>query len=253
MSKFYLLLLRLFTTTNVCKALIIFIVGFILRILVNSYLDVNVFADFLNYVSIGYYFLFSFFIVFVHETVPSLPSFSYLLSKTFTFILENFEFEGFKSLFTSKVWSIIKSIFHDLIYNYEKLTMNDRVTIDKDSIYTSALFPFSKKDNLLSNNNSSNKDLIYNSKSTRNIIREGMKPNLGIKQNIKCKFYWIFMEDKKKNPNLSYDEFKCYWDIDKDVSKDIKNKIDKRFSDFKDEAKLQVRTFKWLLGFGRNR
>src|SRR6266700_8375419 len=51
------------------KFFVIFIVGFISRFSVNYFADINVFADFTDYISLIYYSFFSFFVVFVHELI----------------------------------------------------------------------------------------------------------------------------------------------------------------------------------------
>jgi hypothetical protein len=47
--------------------LVIFVVGFVSRVLVNNFWDVNVFLDYLNSISLGYYGFMSIFVVLVHE------------------------------------------------------------------------------------------------------------------------------------------------------------------------------------------
>jgi len=58
---------RSFTRANISKILIIFIVGFTSRYLINEYYNINVFTDYLSSISIIFYTAFSAFIVFVHE------------------------------------------------------------------------------------------------------------------------------------------------------------------------------------------
>lgn len=58
--KFYLTALfslckRIFTKSNVSKVLIIFTVGFVSRVIVSTYHDVNVFLEYYKSVSLIYY------------------------------------------------------------------------------------------------------------------------------------------------------------------------------------------------------
>jgi hypothetical protein len=58
---------KIFTKVNLYKFLIIFTVGIISRAFVNYFGGVNVFIDFLHYISLLYYITFSMFIVLVHD------------------------------------------------------------------------------------------------------------------------------------------------------------------------------------------
>src|SRR5690349_15430716 len=63
------LLSRVFNKSNFNKFLIIFIVGFVSRILVAYFYSVNVYIDYLSPISIFYYVYLSAFIILVHELV----------------------------------------------------------------------------------------------------------------------------------------------------------------------------------------
>ena len=58
---------KIFTPKNISKFFIIFVFGFVSRAMINAYFEINVFTDFLHYVSILYYSFMSFFVVMVHE------------------------------------------------------------------------------------------------------------------------------------------------------------------------------------------
>jgi hypothetical protein len=45
-----------FNKSNLVKVLFIFFIGFVSRIIISNYFDVNVFLDYTNYISILYYF-----------------------------------------------------------------------------------------------------------------------------------------------------------------------------------------------------
>lgn len=68
-NLFSSLISKVFNKSNLNKAIIIFIIGFISRIIVNNIYGVNVYVEFLNIVSFIYYMFFSLLIVFVHELV----------------------------------------------------------------------------------------------------------------------------------------------------------------------------------------
>lgn len=74
---------------NYRNILIIFVFGFVSRIIVNSYFDINVFYDYLNPVSIFYYLGFSSFIVLVQEYGNHLPSFGSMIGKINHFIIDS--------------------------------------------------------------------------------------------------------------------------------------------------------------------
>lgn len=61
------LLSRIFNKSNISKVVIIFSVGLVSRFLVDSYFNINVFIDYLNSISILYYFSMSIFRVFINE------------------------------------------------------------------------------------------------------------------------------------------------------------------------------------------
>ena len=68
MKRFFQVFLpRVFTRVNLSKIFVIFIIGLIGRILINSLLDINVFVQFLDPVSIAYYSFMAGFVVFISE------------------------------------------------------------------------------------------------------------------------------------------------------------------------------------------
>lgn len=56
-----------FNRLNFSKVLVIFVVGFVTRVLINYVYDINVFVDYLNTISLTYYGMMSIFIVLVNE------------------------------------------------------------------------------------------------------------------------------------------------------------------------------------------
>jgi hypothetical protein len=68
-NKLPILLGKIFTLSNINKVIIIFIAGFISRVFIVSYYNVNVFFDYLNNISLTYYWFMACFVVIVHEFV----------------------------------------------------------------------------------------------------------------------------------------------------------------------------------------
>nr|QJQ35512.1 hypothetical protein [Fusarium begoniae] len=58
---------KLFLPTNLSKIIVIFAAGLLSRYLINEYLDVNVFTEYLSLISITFYSLFATFVVFINE------------------------------------------------------------------------------------------------------------------------------------------------------------------------------------------
>ena len=67
--NFSTLLNRIFNRSNLNKILIIFIVGFTSRVLINYIYNINVFVDYFNKISIVYYISMSLFTVIIHEVI----------------------------------------------------------------------------------------------------------------------------------------------------------------------------------------
>jgi hypothetical protein len=116
MNKYIFLKLKLFCSIlfnkrNLSKVFIIFVVGFFSRLLINYYFDLNVFVDYLNIVSLFYYFLMSCFIISVHN----LFDFFDLSS-----ITDLFKFFSFRKIYfdsssrDSNIHKVIKSDFNNI-------------------------------------------------------------------------------------------------------------------------------------------
>ncbi len=97
MKKFFnaiiSLLKRFFTPINLSKVIVIFFVGLISRFLINDLLGINVFTDYLSWISITYYSGFAAFIVFIHEffsffKISIIPDFIWVLCSKLGQILE---------------------------------------------------------------------------------------------------------------------------------------------------------------------
>ena len=132
---------KIFNKNNISKIIIIFIVGFISRIFINYFYNVNVFRDFLHPFSIGYYFFFASFVVFINELFStfnlsilpgfvrlfaSIPRFSSLLSS-----LSFFKFEYFKLSSCAKARHFSKYLYSSASFGkarYSYHTITDAMT-----------------------------------------------------------------------------------------------------------------------------
>src|ERR1700722_4069595 len=86
LNGFSILLNIILNKSNLNKFLIIFFAGFLFRVIMDYFYDVNAFLCFFNAVSISYYICMSTFIILVHEFVDSfdfniIPSFRFLIVK----------------------------------------------------------------------------------------------------------------------------------------------------------------------------
>ena len=91
----------IFNKRNLVKILTIFIVGFISRILINHFFDVNVFVEFCCFISLIYYIVMSYFIVLIHDFVsfssfPSLSDFFMKSCRSIFFDLYDYLFDNDK-------------------------------------------------------------------------------------------------------------------------------------------------------------
>nr|SNU77054.1 TPA: hypothetical protein [Fusarium oxysporum f. sp. cucumerinum]SNU77083.1 TPA: hypothetical protein [Fusarium oxysporum f. sp. cucumerinum]SNU77112.1 TPA: hypothetical protein [Fusarium oxysporum f. sp. cucumerinum] len=97
---------KLFLPTNLSKIIVIFSVGLLSRYLINEYMGVNVFMEYLSFISITFYSLFATFVVFINElfsffNINIIPNFlinilnssgiilEFLVVKPFIFIYSN--------------------------------------------------------------------------------------------------------------------------------------------------------------------
>lgn len=69
LNTLYMLMKRIFNKHNFTKVLIVFMIGFSIRLYINIYHDINVFVDFLTMTSLTYYLFISCFAIVVHECV----------------------------------------------------------------------------------------------------------------------------------------------------------------------------------------
>src|SRR5277367_350256 len=88
--KFTGLFTKIFTKSNISKIIIIFIVGFVSRVLVGHFYGVNLYLEYLNTISITYYALFAIFVVILSEIVSyfELNIIPYFIIDSYTFIVK---------------------------------------------------------------------------------------------------------------------------------------------------------------------
>jgi hypothetical protein len=151
---------NIFTKVNVNKFLIIFTVGIISRAFVNNICGINVYVDFLHFISILYYIAFSLFIVVVHDlasytefsliSVFRLDFFNFIISKI-KLVLESF----IKLIFTTIKNS--RFLFSKLKYDDFKISSIRKVI--KDSY-------FNFKDKMYLEDLSNDRDISHNTRDT---------------------------------------------------------------------------------------
>nr|YP_010303543.1 hypothetical protein MRV25_mgp21 [Purpureocillium takamizusanense]UNI92572.1 hypothetical protein [Purpureocillium takamizusanense] len=107
---------RFFTPINLSKVIVIFFIGLISRFLINDLLGINVFTDYLNWISLTYYSGFAAFIVFVHEyfsffKISIIPNFVWGLCSKLSQILEYLFVRPFIWVY-SRTWGKNVHMFH---------------------------------------------------------------------------------------------------------------------------------------------
>lgn len=111
-KKFKSFINKLFTPVNFSKVIVIFSVGIISRLLINDYFDTNVFTEYLTYISITFYSVFSVFIVLINElfaffNINLIPSvlidfFNLFFVKPFIYIYSHTAGKNLKALHISE-------------------------------------------------------------------------------------------------------------------------------------------------------
>lgn len=131
LSIFSILIKRIFNRYNLTKVLIVFIIGFSIRLLINIFYDINVFTDFLTITSLSFYLFISSFAIVVHECVtlfsfsifPSsfCSSLNFLFSSKFYSFINTFNFSNYYSIFSDANVKI-KFLFDNFNISYFKLS-----------------------------------------------------------------------------------------------------------------------------------
>ena len=196
-NKLPILLSKIFTKANLNKMIIIFIVGFISRVLLVNIYNVNVYFEYTNIISIIYYLSMSFFIIIVHEFVnyfefniiPShilelylffvnayqyIINFASFLCKTINSanrIIFSLKLDDFK------VSSIRKNFILHL--NKEKMTMDINIDDNKENI--EKMEDILNNNVLQKNNLKSSRGRTLPSKNTENIRLPDNYPRPGVR------------------------------------------------------------------------
>ncbi len=162
------LLAKIFNKSNINRAIIIFIIGFISRILVCHIYGINVYSEYLNEVSLTYYGLMAVFVVTISEIVSYfelniIPSF---IIDYYYFTL-NVIIKVFNTTF-NLLFSMGKSISYINSKIYLFLTTKD---ISIKDIKLSSLFTEEKKLTIGCVNLLSDKDDVLNKNSKPNVVK----------------------------------------------------------------------------------
>jgi len=121
--KIYILnmkeILKIFNKKSIIKIFIIFIVGFIIRIIVNYVYNINVFIDYTNIISIIYYYFMAFFVVTINEVIYQ---FQFPLSSFFSYVFSVIKKFPFVNLDDLKL-SFLRKTINKFIYGSNKICL----------------------------------------------------------------------------------------------------------------------------------
>jgi len=121
--KIYILnmkeILKIFNKKSIIKIFIIFIVGFIIRIIVNYVYNINVFIDYTNIISIIYYYFMALFVVTINEVISQ---FQFPLSSFFSYVFSVIKKFPFVNLDDLKL-SFLRKTINKFIYGSNKICL----------------------------------------------------------------------------------------------------------------------------------
>jgi len=112
-------ILKIFNKKSIIKIFIIFIVGFIIRIIVNYVYNINVFIDYTNIISIIYYYFMAFFVVTINEVIYQ---FQFPLSSFFSYVFSVIKKFPFVNLDDLKL-SFLRKTINKFIYGSNKICL----------------------------------------------------------------------------------------------------------------------------------
>jgi len=223
---------RIFNRLNLSKVLVIFMVGFVTRVLINYVYDFNVFVDYLNTISLTYYGMMSIFIVLVNEL------FTYFEFK----LLPKISFEVFSITSIRKAISVIINNIGNKgkvpITSGNSDVLSGKV-LDKSDKVTGVLL-MGDRDAISSGPSLSNRPTHFDGKKLSDkgdIIpsavsglydgsRISRNENLSFYIKFKSRLYWIFVKqgsDKYSSYNDFTNSIKNKFSIRGELKKDIKN------------------------------
>ena len=225
---------------NLSKVLVIFVVGFVSRVLVNYFWDVNVFVDYLNSISLGYYGFMAILVVLVNELfsyidfklLPKINKDVFSISsirKTFSFIINNIGNKGKVS-----------------ISNGNGGLGMEKVLDKSDKVKVTGVLLMGDRDAISSGPSSSNRPTHFEGKKLTDkgdIIpsavtglydgsRISSNKNISGSIKLKSRFYWIIIKqygDKYSSYNHFSNSIDNKFSIRGELKKDFKNvfKFDK--------------------------
>lgn len=222
---------RIFNRLNLSKVLVIFVVGFVSRVLVNYFWDVNVFIDYLNSISLGYYGFMGIFVVLVNEL------FSYIDLK----LLPKISLDVFSiSSIRRGISSIISNIGHKGKVPLSGNLGMDKVLDKSDKVKVSGVLFMGDRDAISSGPSLSNRPTHFEGKKLTDqgdIIPGGMKglydgsrtssnKNISGYIKLKSRFYWIIIKqygDKYPSYNHFSNSIDNKFSVRGELRKDIKN------------------------------
>lgn len=166
----------LFNKYNITKIIIIFVFGFISRLVINYYFEINVFVDMFNYISFLYYLSFSTFVVFVHEyfniyNISIVPDLFSISKNSFNFIKNNFNLSkiNWKELnFTNVINTFLERVFNNfkLPLNVDSTVENINKSSNKLSIDDALNFQHKNRQSGTNDSTSKSKSIQKVSKTT---------------------------------------------------------------------------------------
>jgi hypothetical protein len=110
---------KIFNKKSIIKIFIIFIVGFIIRIIVNYVYNINVFIDYTNIISIIYYYFMALFVVTINEVISQ---FQFPLSSFFSYVFSVIKEFPFVNLDDLKL-SFLRKTINKFIYGSNKICL----------------------------------------------------------------------------------------------------------------------------------
>lgn len=110
---------KIFNKKSIIKIFIIFIVGFIIRIIVNYFYNINVFIDYTNIISIIYYYFMALFVVVINEITTQ---FQFPFSSFFSYVFSVIKKFPFVNLDDLKL-SFLRKTINKFIYGSNKMCL----------------------------------------------------------------------------------------------------------------------------------
>lgn len=242
---------KFFTWRFFTKGLTIFAVGFISRSLVYYFFGVNVFVEFCSFISLSYYFLFSFFIVILDDVLDWFSfyihcAFDTLISHFFTCLIR------FKSLFVYFVHFVLDSGLFFLSKDEDCFNPSFLANKEKYNFILSKnghrAAEGANRGTPLDHGSRSNplRHSAYDTSFNSNPLRASVKnSDLSVGDKIRRRVYWLFIE-KGGEGSKSYQDFKRTWRTDLQFRKAFIHKWDNIYAEEVRKWEVRNKTFKWF-------